>query len=261
MALKSYPIISELLIAHGARVEDVVNDVLSRDNLVQKTERWKVELMLAHLTPATLPDTLLRIALADSTMVKPILKTGMNPNAVLVKALNWHLPSAALAVVDAGASLTITGDKSVLIAACFAPFLSDVVRRLLEIGAHPDHPRVSPPLRAAINSKSLDSVRLLLAYGADPDRCNAGSAALARMRSVVPDLLLHGATLFVEPAGEVPLGIMGLLLRARIPWAHRLARRLVQWKIPQGTDEETARAMAMAKAALEFPDMQPKKLA
>lgn len=270
LALKSYPVLSELLIAHGARVQDVAVDTLSwLRQYGPPSDVWKVELILSHLTLATISPRFLSLALADAALVKPILKIGVDPNDALISALHSRHAQSAIALLDAGASplrahQRLNRDRSLLSLACTSPNLTEVVHRLLLAGAHPDDPAREPPLIEAIDSTAIDSARLLLRFGADPDLCSPGSAAFRKLQTLIPDLLRHGATFRSEPVifsdAMVPLEILGLLLRARIQWAHRYALRMVQHEVPRGTTQENARAMALAHASLVYPDMQPQKL-
>lgn len=272
LALKSYPVMSELLAQHGARVEDVAEDaVLARDrhhynyDHQLRADMWKVELILSHLSPASdLLPRLLPLALAEPALVKLLLRIGVEPSTALGVAIKERFVDSALALLDAGVAKGALQANGFLSLACEAPALAAVVRRLLEAGAHPDEPRAMPPLLVAINSNALDSARTLLRFGADPDLRGACTAALSALPILVPDLLRHGASFRLEPVtywqARIPLEIMGLLLRARVHWAHRFALRMVQREVPSDTTVENARAMALAKASLTFPHMHPQKL-
>lgn len=278
-----FPKIAELLIASGARVEDVAKEVFAS----RRAPDWQIELVTAHFTPATVQSGLLFDALKYITAVRALLRAGADPNveqrnkfesfSVLAAAIRGHSPEVAIALIDAGASPHWTlrlspwrkpfdRDESVLVMACERPTNTPVVRRLVTAGAVVNPRQGVHPLTRAIDSGSLESAQYLLTQGADPVLANAGGMAMHRRQwRLVPDLLRHGANFPPDLAASynaVPLEILGLLMRARVGWV--LACHISPYRdhpeVPRGTPRDTVQAIMQAKAALVYPDMQPQKL-
>ena len=287
IALQSQlPKIAELLITRGARVEDVAKGVFTSLNGWRRAPDWQIELLTAHFTPATVPSALLFDSLRHVGAVRALLRAGADPNVeqsnpfesfpVLVAALRGHSPEVAIALIDAGASPHWTlcrtawqrprdRDESVLAMACERPANTSVVRRLVFAGAVVNPRHGVQPLSAAIKAGSLDSAQYLLAQGADPFLADAGRFAMQRkLWPIVPDLLRRGANFPPNCVAysEVPLEILGLLLRAQVRWVLACTSRPqpVHPELPRDTPEDTLRAVMQAKAALVYPDMQPQKL-
>lgn len=295
IALRSqFPKIAKLLISRGARVEDVAKAVFSSLNGYRgiRPPEWAIELLTAHFTPATVPSALLFDSLRHISAVQALLRAGADPNveqqqqfeplSVLAAAIRNHLPDTAIALIDAGASPHWTlsrtpwrrpfdRNESVLTMACERPVDARVVRRLVAAGANVNPRQGVRPLTRAIETKTLDCAKYLLTQGADPALVDAGHLTLwTKQWEIVPALLRHGDDFQVSLTDytrcrEMPLEILGLLLRAQVRWvldamALMNTPQMEHPEVPRDTPEVTIRAMMQAKAALVYPDMQPQKL-
>lgn len=285
------PQIAELLILRGARAEDVAKHVFQSLTSHPRPPDWAIELITRNLTPATVPSALLFDSLWHINALRALLRAGADPNvmqqqnyeplSVLAKAIRNHPPEISIALIDAGASPHWTlsrqwarpcdRDISVLTMACERPGNTPVVRRLLAAGAVVDPSHGVRPLTYALEWKALETVRYLLTQGADPVLADAGRLAMSlKLWAVVPDLLRHGANFETFPSNttryvDVPLEILGLLLRAQVRWVldgfeMASASQTPHPAVPRDTPWINVSAIMLARAALVYPDMQPQKL-
>lgn len=284
-----YKGIAELLLANGARAQDVAQEIFEkcvtrRQYLPAKNNHdWRIDFIISYFTPANLPSELLFVSLDQASVVRALLKAGANPHveqpaqdgqparSVLAVAVEQRRIDSALVLINAGASppwrnhRSSLWDAKLLHSACSFP---ELVRGLLAAGADPNGTADQRPLEEAVIWNVSNTILMLLAAGADPELGAVERLVIAPGKwSLVPVFLRHGSRFATMSRHlrsawhqEMPLGVLGLMLCAGVEWAQANFEFLAKKELQRGQSLEDVRALARARAWQEFPDMRPLKL-